>query len=52
MTMQTINQGTVDLVAQERGEDALLATRLYPCERRGHGAFKGCQILVAAMSRL
>jgi hypothetical protein len=52
MTTQTINQGTVDLEAQEGGEDALLATGLYPCKGRGHAAFEGHWISVAAISRL
>jgi hypothetical protein len=52
MTTQTINQGTVDLVAQERGEAILLTTGLYPCEGRGHVPIKGRQILVAAIPRL
>jgi hypothetical protein len=34
MTTQTINQGTVDLAAQERGEDAPLATKLHFCKER------------------
>jgi hypothetical protein len=54
MTTQTINQGTVDLAAKakEGEEDALLATRLYPCKGRGHAVFEGHWILVAAMSQL
>jgi hypothetical protein len=52
MTMQTINQGMVDLAAQERGEEASLATGLYPCKGRGHAAIEGSWILVAAISRL
>jgi hypothetical protein len=51
-TTQTINQGTLYLAAQEGGEDALVATGLYPCEGRGHMAFEGHPIFVAAMSRL
>jgi hypothetical protein len=39
MTTQTINQGMVDLAAQEGGEDASLATGLYPCKGREHAAF-------------
>jgi hypothetical protein len=50
MTTQTINQGTVDLAAQEGGECALLATGLYSCKGRGHAMFEGRWILVAAMS--
>jgi hypothetical protein len=50
MTMQTINQGTVDLAAQEGGEDASLAAGLYPCKGRGHAAIEGCQILMAVIS--
>ncbi len=50
MTRQTTNQGTVDLAAQERWEDALLATGLYPCKGRGYEAIKGHWFSVAAMS--
>jgi hypothetical protein len=50
MTTQTINQGTVDLVAQEIGGYALLATRSYPRKIKGHAAFEGRWILVAAIS--
>jgi hypothetical protein len=49
-TTQTINQGTVDLVAQEGGEDASLSTRSYSCKGRGHAAIEGCQFLVAVIS--
>jgi hypothetical protein len=38
-TMQTINQGMVDLATQEGGEDASLATRLHLCKGREHAAF-------------
>ncbi len=51
-TTQTINQGTVDLVAQKRGEDTPLATRSHFCKRRGHVALLKCRILMATIPQL
>jgi hypothetical protein len=42
----------VDLVAQEGGEDASLATGLYPCNGRGHAVIEEHWILEAVIPRL
>ncbi len=50
--MQTINPSTVDLVAEEGGEVALLAAGLCYGARSGLQAISECRVLMAAMSRL
>ena len=42
----------MDLVAEEGGEDDLLATGLYPGARAGQQAFEECGVPMAAISQL
>ena len=52
MTTQTIDPGTVNLVAQEGGEDALLATSLHFCAQGKRRAIAGRWVPMATISRL
>jgi len=52
LTLQTIDPGTVDLVAQEGRENALFANRLYLCTRKGCQVVSESGVLVATISRL